>query len=163
VEGRTDFGTLQKRCRHRLDVVWDRKHGCSESLKRQSGNGCSGQGDAVLRRSGYRQGSSTVLAQITAEVLGIEPSEISLVIADTGAQRTQELHQRAGRLTSRGTRSRKPPANSPTFCSPRRWMFSRLQNLSSSLKTVLQWTPGTPTGGSPCPSSPREPMPRAGL
>jgi CO/xanthine dehydrogenase Mo-binding subunit len=29
------------------------------------------------------QGSSTVLAQITAEVLGIEPSEISLVIADT--------------------------------------------------------------------------------
>jgi CO/xanthine dehydrogenase Mo-binding subunit len=30
------------------------------------------------------QGSSTVLAQITAEVLGIEPSEISLVIADTG-------------------------------------------------------------------------------
>lgn len=29
------------------------------------------------------QGSSTVLAQITAEVLGIEPSEVSLVIADT--------------------------------------------------------------------------------
>ena len=29
------------------------------------------------------QGSSTVLAQITAEVLGVEPSEISLVIADT--------------------------------------------------------------------------------
>jgi CO/xanthine dehydrogenase Mo-binding subunit len=29
------------------------------------------------------QGSSTVLAQITAEVLGIEPSEVSLVTADT--------------------------------------------------------------------------------
>jgi CO/xanthine dehydrogenase Mo-binding subunit len=29
------------------------------------------------------QGSSTVLAQITAEVLGVEPSEISLVIGDT--------------------------------------------------------------------------------
>ena len=29
------------------------------------------------------QGSSTVLAQITAEALGIEPSEVSLVIADT--------------------------------------------------------------------------------
>jgi CO/xanthine dehydrogenase Mo-binding subunit len=29
------------------------------------------------------QGSSTVLAQITAEMLGIEPSEVSLVIADT--------------------------------------------------------------------------------
>lgn len=29
------------------------------------------------------QGSSTVLAQIAAEVLGIEPSEVSLVIADT--------------------------------------------------------------------------------
>jgi CO/xanthine dehydrogenase Mo-binding subunit len=29
------------------------------------------------------QGSSTVLAQITAKVLGIEPSEVSLVIADT--------------------------------------------------------------------------------
>jgi CO/xanthine dehydrogenase Mo-binding subunit len=29
------------------------------------------------------QGSSTMLAQITAEVLGIEPSEVSLVIADT--------------------------------------------------------------------------------
>jgi CO/xanthine dehydrogenase Mo-binding subunit len=29
------------------------------------------------------QGSSTVLAQITAETLGIEPSEVSLVIADT--------------------------------------------------------------------------------
>jgi CO/xanthine dehydrogenase Mo-binding subunit len=30
------------------------------------------------------QGSSTVLAQITAEILGIEPSEVCLVIADTG-------------------------------------------------------------------------------